>query len=59
MDNIQLLTHKANTWKSSFTHEELRDLSERSQKDYLTDPNKYVYNDLYRIFKMENKIVKT
>lgn len=29
VDNIQLLTHKANTWKSSFTHEELRDLSER------------------------------
>ena len=29
VDNIQLLTHKANTWKSSFTHEELKDLSER------------------------------
>ncbi len=26
-DNIQLLTHKANTWKSSFSNEELKVLS--------------------------------
>lgn len=27
-DNIQILTHFANTWKSNFTHEELKELSE-------------------------------
>ena len=27
VDNIQLLTHKANTWKSSFSNEELKVLS--------------------------------
>ena len=32
VDNIQLLTHKANTWKSSFTNQELKDLSERFLK---------------------------
>ena len=27
--NIQLLTHRANTWKSNFTHEELEDISRK------------------------------
>ena len=32
-DNIQLLTHKANTWKSSFTNDELKFLSESYLKN--------------------------
>ena len=32
IDNIQLLTHKANTWKSNFTHEELLWLSKEFVK---------------------------
>ena len=32
-DNIQLLTHKANTWKSNFTNEELKFLSESFLKN--------------------------
>lgn len=27
--NIQLLTHRANTWKSNFTHAELKEFAER------------------------------
>jgi len=27
-DNVQLLTHRANMWKSNFTNEELKELSE-------------------------------
>lgn len=33
--NIQLLTHKANTWKSNFTNEELKLLSESFIKNVL------------------------
>jgi hypothetical protein len=25
--NVQLLTHRANTWKSNFTHQELQEFS--------------------------------
>ena len=32
-DNIQLLTHKANTWKSNFSNEELKFLSESFLKN--------------------------
>ena len=35
-DNIQLLTHKANTWKSNFTNDELKFLSESFLKNALT-----------------------
>jgi len=33
-DNIQLATHKANTWKSDFTNDELADLSRMFLKQY-------------------------
>ena len=32
-DNIKLLTHKANTWKSNFTNDELKFLSESFLKN--------------------------
>jgi len=33
-DNVQLATHRANTWKSDFTNEELADLSRMFLKQY-------------------------